>query len=84
MSCTIKGTGYGTSLAATGQKNSSGERIYEGELWDSSMVHRFGQKGPEEVVFLFKAEYEDGTAKEDAVTVIVDDSDWYWQLHRQY
>lgn len=78
----IPSAGYRTLLTNTGRRNSEGERIFEGSLWDASMQRRWGQKDPEEVDFLFTAEYADGTAVSFDASVIVDNSTDHWQLHR--
>ncbi|MDD4583301.1 MAG: hypothetical protein PHR60_03825 [Eubacteriales bacterium] len=78
----IPGTTEQTSLVDTGRKNRDGETIYEGSLWNSSMVHRWGRKKPEEVDFRFTAHYSGNNTKIFDTKVILDSGTDYWLLHR--
>jgi hypothetical protein len=82
VSVSIPGTGYQTLLTSTGTKNAQGETIYRGELWDSTMLNRWGKNKPEQLTFRFTAEYEGGVEKIFEETVIVDSTMDYWLLHR--
>ncbi|PKM84456.1 MAG: hypothetical protein CVU86_07160 [Firmicutes bacterium HGW-Firmicutes-11] len=82
VEATIPSAGYRTLLTDTGRRNSEGERIFEGSLWDASMQRRWGQREPGEVVFTFTAEYRGGTSVSSEAAVIVDNSTDHWQLHR--
>jgi hypothetical protein len=75
-------TGYTANLKDTGKKTPAGEQIWEGALWDSDMINRWGRQAPEELHFLFTAHYSSGMTKTHAVKVIVDSDRDYWQLHR--
>jgi hypothetical protein len=74
--------GYQTLLTATGTKNPQGETIYRGELWDKSMLNRWGKSKPRQITFRFTAEYEGGVEKIYEETVIVDNTTDFWLLHR--
>ena len=78
----ISGTTDQTSLVDTGRKNRDGESIYQGSLWNSSMVHRWGRKKPEEVDFRFVAHYSGNNTKVFDTKVILDSGTDYWLLHR--
>lgn len=82
VSVEIPGTGYQTLLTSTGTKNSQGETVYQGELWDRTMLNRWGKNKPQQVTFRFIAEYEGGVEKTFEETVIVDSTTDYWLLHR--
>lgn len=82
VEATIPSAGYRTLLTDSGRRNSEGERIFEGSLWDASMQRRWGQRDPEEVGFLFTAEYVGGTSVSFEASIIVDNSTDHWQLHR--
>jgi hypothetical protein len=73
---------YKTDLESTGKKNSKNEEIYEGVLWDKTMINRFGKKGPVELDFRFTATYSGGVVKTYDEAVIVDSTMDYWLLHR--
>lgn len=74
--------GYETVLASSGKKNPQGETIYKGELWDRTMLNRWGKSKPQQVHFRFTAEYEVGVTKTFDDWVIVDNNTDYWLLHR--
>ncbi len=79
----ILGTpGYKAVLESTGRKNQQGETVYQGELWDRSMLDRWGRREPTRLTFRFTAEYEGGLTKTFDEEVIVDSSVNYWLLHR--
>lgn len=82
VSVSIPGTGYQTLLTSTGTKNAQGETIYRGELWDSTMLNRWGKNKAEQLTFRFTAVYEGGAEKIFEETVIVDSTMDYWLLHR--
>lgn len=82
VTCTIAGYGYSARMKNTGKKNEAGETIYEGQLWDSGMMHKWGRPDPEELTFRFTADYGSDKKKTYDVKVIVDAFDEYWQLHR--
>jgi len=71
----IKGTAYRTVLRG-------GEGDYSGELFDRSMIGRWGESGPESLDFVFSATI-DGEYCTDTVTVTVDDREKYWLMHRK-
>ena len=75
-------TGYSATLKNTGKKTAAGEEVWEGAMWDSDMINRWGREAPEELNFLFTAHYSSGMTKTHAVKVIVDSDRDYWQLHR--
>jgi hypothetical protein len=83
--CQIRGhASYQTDMRDTGGKNAAGERIYDGSIWDSSMINKWGRSAPEELTFIFTAYYSGGDVKTHEVTVILDTREDYWQLHRYY
>jgi hypothetical protein len=85
VSCQIKGyPAYSAEMTGGTARNAAGERIYEGSLWDSSMINKWGRAKPEELTFVFTAHYSGGISKTHEETVIIDTSDDYWQLHRLF
>ncbi len=72
---------FKTVLEKTEERNQTGEVLYEGQLWDSSMRCLWGITSPETITFRFVADYG-GSVKADDVLVIMDGTDDYWQLHR--
>ncbi len=74
--------GYNATLDSSGRKNEKGEWIYEGELWDRSMLNKWGKGSPIELTFVFTAEYGGGVNKTFEEKVIVDSNVDYWLLHR--
>ena len=84
VTCYIKGTSYSTSLTSTGKKNDKNEMIYTGSLWNNAFTSKWGNKKPEEVIFVFTATYTGGNEKTHEVSIIVDNLDPYWKLHRVY
>lgn len=79
---TAKSTGYFAELSSTGRKKGEGDEIWEGSLWDKSMINKWGRKAPEQLLFVFTASYSGGTSKTHEAVVIVDSQRDYWQLHR--
>lgn len=75
-------TGYHISLTKTAVQSLADNEIWAGSLWDNTMINRWGRKNPEELIFLFEAEYENGKVKEYKAPIIVDSGQDYWQLHR--
>lgn len=73
---------FKTALVDRGDKNSLGERIYKGNLWDRTMLGLWGRDAPQLLKVLFTAEYKDGLVKTCEVEVIVDSRTDYWLLHR--
>jgi hypothetical protein len=83
--CRIEGyPSYAAEMTKTGAKNAAGEWIYEGSIWDSSMINKWGRTAPVEFTFIFTAHYADGVTKTHEATVIVDQYEDYWQLHRYF
>ncbi|NLY70967.1 MAG: hypothetical protein GX076_04715 [Clostridiales bacterium] len=78
----IPGSSYITTLRNTGKKNGKGEAIYSGELWDNSMLNRWGTKQPEQVIVRFTAKYAGGADKSFDVPIILDSTMDFWLLHR--
>ncbi|MCL2031515.1 MAG: hypothetical protein FWG93_08220, partial [Oscillospiraceae bacterium] len=72
---------YTTTLRNTGRKNAEDETIFDGALWAADMARRWGRNAPEQLTFIFTAQYED-MAKDYEVKVIMDQQDEYWLLHR--
>lgn len=56
--------------------------VWEGELFDKAMIHRWGRDGPEILNFVFSATI-DGTYCQDVQQVRVDDLHKYWLMHRK-
>lgn len=82
VTCQIVGQGYSTRMSSTGRINQSKETIYAGTLWKSDMLHKWGRPEPEELTFRFTARYENGAEKIHEATIILDNYEEYWQLHR--
>ncbi|MDR3242900.1 MAG: hypothetical protein LBT34_03105 [Clostridiales Family XIII bacterium] len=75
---------YNTVMTDAGTKNGEGERIYEGSLWWSDMINKWGRTTPAELTFVFNAYYDGDVVKTCEAKVIVDSKEDYWQLHRLY
>lgn len=73
---------YRTTLFDTGETNASGELIFSGELWDRTMLNRWGSEEPKEVIVRFKAHYPGDTVMTVDVPLILDSRTDYWLLHR--
>ncbi len=73
----ISGTTYQTYLTKAGNN-------WTGSLWDKSMINKWGRPTPEKLTFIFEATYSNGTVKQDAVDITVDDTLKYWELHRKF
>jgi hypothetical protein len=71
----IQGTEYRTLLEAEGGG-------WGGELFETSMMDRWSGAGRKLLTFRFVAE-SDGAEAEDTVTVVIDDTDDYWRMHRK-
>lgn len=71
----IEGNPYETNLVRR-------EGSWTGELFDRSMIDRWGRDGPERLNFIFSAVI-DGRYCEDIQQVIVDDLHKYWLMHRK-
>lgn len=56
--------------------------IWEGALFDNSMINRWGRDGKESLQFVFSAVI-DGNHCEDMQQVTVDDLHKYWLMHRK-
>ncbi|MDR2089829.1 MAG: hypothetical protein LBP73_10825 [Clostridiales Family XIII bacterium] len=85
VSCAIAGyPAYATGMTDTGRRNAADEHIYEGSIWQSDMINRWGRTAPTLLTFVFTAQYEGGVTKTHEVTVIVDTYEDYRQLHRYY
>lgn len=77
-----KSTGYLTEFSNTGRKTASGAELWEGNLWEKSMINKWGRKNPEQLIFIFTAYYSSGMTKVNEVLIIIDSRQDYWQLHR--
>ncbi len=75
-------TDYSTQLTNTGSKTALGAEIWKGNLWENSMINKWGRKTPEALNFQFVANYTGGLTKTHTVSVIIDSERDYWQLHR--
>lgn len=71
----IEGTSYKTALIFEGG-------AWRGELFDRSMIDRWGRSGMDRLTFLFTAS-ADGRQVTARVEVFVDDRDNYWEMHRK-
>ncbi|MDD3200236.1 MAG: hypothetical protein PHN73_08050, partial [Eubacteriales bacterium] len=78
----LRTTGYYAELKNTGRKTASGAELWDGSLWENSMINKWGRKAPEILIFNFTAYYPGETVKEHTAAVIVDSEHDYWQLHR--
>lgn len=90
------GPKYSEIMTSKGIKNSKGELLYEGEIWDKTMLKAWSKKDPIPLTFRFTAIYgayqigpggtieaESGvTVKTHDVQVIVDDRESFLLLHR--
>lgn len=72
----ILGHSYHTELSS-----SDGFSWY-GDIWDESMVNKWGNSVPEYLTFRFTVEYSNGTVKTDEVEVIIDNRESYYKLHQ--
>jgi hypothetical protein len=85
VDCAIAGyPAYATILTNSGRRNAADEWIYEGSVWQSDMINRWGRTAPIELTFVFTAHYEGGVTKTHEARVIVDTYEDYRQLHRYY
>ena len=75
---------YQTRLSKTSKKDSEGRAIYEGSIWDQSMINLWGRNKPIVLSFIFTAEYPDGSEMRKTVRIIVDSKEDYWQLYRLF
>jgi hypothetical protein len=57
---------------------------WNGELWENSMIHRWGRKKPENLSLQFTVVYNNGTVKKDTVVITIDDMENYWRYHRKF
>jgi len=80
-SVTAEADGYSVRLSSTGTKTETGDTIYKGSLWSTSMRNTWG-KTPEEVTVTFTAYYSNGEPKVDEAIIILDSDTEYWLLHR--
>lgn len=71
----IQGTEYRDALKEEGGS-------WGGEIFETSMIDRWSGAGRKPLVFRFVAE-SDGAEAEDTVTVVMDDTDDYWRMHRK-
>lgn len=79
---TLRDTGYSGMLRDSGKKTSQGAALWEGSLWNQSMINLWGRKEPEVLTFIFTAHYGEGSTKTHSASIIVDTERDYWQLHR--
>lgn len=91
VTCQILNTGknnYSTVMKSTGKINAEGEILFAGELWDNTMVNKWGRSKPEALTFRFTSTYgEQGNSgevptKTHDVVILVDSQQDFWQLHR--
>lgn len=83
VTCQIVGTPYQVTMTNTHQKNSNKEWIYTGSIWNEDMINKWGRTAPKQLTFRFTADYS-GTSKTHSASVIVDQWEDYWQLHRYF
>lgn len=84
VTAALEGTGITGTLTPTGEKDSSGTALYTGSLWSSSLKGKYGRNGPEEVTVSVTAAFSDSSSVRKTFTIIYDDSDDYWRVHRLY
>ena len=84
VTCKMNGYNYTSTMSNTGNKNSSGDTIYTGSMWDDDMINKWGMEEPEQLTFTFTATYSSGTTKTSTASVIVDNMNPYWRLHRVF
>lgn len=63
---------------------SSTTNRWSGELWDNTMLYRWGRSSPEDLTFQFTVHYSNGTVKQHNVTITIDDRDTYFKYHRKW
>lgn len=63
---------------------SSSTYRWSGELWDNTMIYRWGRPSPEDLTFQFTVYYSNGTVKQHNVTITIDDRDTYYKYHRKW
>ena len=78
----LRNTGYTADLTNTGKKTAAGAKLWDGALWENSMINKWGRKAPQMLIFVFTSYYSGNLTKEHTVNVIVDSYHDYWQLHR--
>ncbi len=61
-----------------------GGSTWKGDLWEESMINRWGVDSPEPLTFRFTANFNGGIIRTDDVQIIVDDRDQYWQYHQKW
>jgi len=84
VTAAIKGTSFAVDLKNSGKKDSEGNKVYSGELWNSAIKGKWGVLKPAQVTFVFTAYYSGGASKTDEATIIIDDTDSYWRVHKTY
>ncbi len=73
ISVSIDGTDYGTNLVEAGSN-------WIGEIWDENMREELFSETPKELLFVFSA--IGNTNDEKKASIILDDDNQYWELHR--
>lgn len=83
VTCQIVGTPYQVTMTNTHKRNDNKEWIYTGSIWKEDMINKWGRTAPKQLTFHFTAFYSNSTKTYD-VSVIVDQWEDYWQLHRYF
>ncbi|WP_113672790.1 Athe_2463 domain-containing protein [Vallitalea guaymasensis] len=74
----ILDTAYDTNLESANKTN------WHGELWDNSMINKWGNDAAIYITFRFTVNYSNGTVKTDDVKVKIDNIDSYYRYHRKW
>lgn len=74
----IQGEGYNTTLSSADGHN------WSGELWEESMMNKWGRSGAENLAFRFTATYSNGRVKVDDVAIVMDTRETFYEIHRLF
>ena len=83
VTCTLKDTGYASVLSPS-TVSDEGNVTYKGELWNGGIKGKWGSKTPAEAIFVFTAYYDGGVEKNFENSIIIDDTDSFWRVHKLY
>ncbi|MCR5482680.1 MAG: hypothetical protein K6F52_07810, partial [Clostridia bacterium] len=84
VTCSVKGTSFRCTMKDSGKKTADGERIFEGSLFERTMINKWGNDEPEQLYFVFTSEYEGGQSRQYEVPVILDNNPSYLAMHRRF
>ena len=75
----ILGNPYSTYLSSYDEG-----ATWNGDLWDESMINRWGCTTPETLTFRFTANFNGGIVRTDDVQIIIDNTYPYWRYHQKW